>query len=99
MRNDCILKQIHRFFGSQRSVQELSAAATPYYEDHLPSGFRLYAGRTTDRVDWVFYAQFFNAFNRHRFTSINANADNATFGVPSGFSSPRHIQFGTRFLF
>ncbi|MCU1323972.1 MAG: hypothetical protein JWM43_3621 [Acidobacteriaceae bacterium] len=55
--------------------------------------------RITDRVDWVFYAQFFNAFNRHRFTSINANADNAAFGVPSGVSSPRHIQFGMRFLF
>lgn len=55
--------------------------------------------RITEGVDWVFYAQFFNAFNRHRFTTINANADNASFGVPSGVSAPRQIQFGTRFLF
>lgn len=53
----------------------------------------------TEHLNWIFYSQFFNAFNRHRFTTINANADNASFGVPSGVSMPRQIQFGTRFLF
>jgi hypothetical protein len=53
----------------------------------------------TEHLNWAFYAQFFNAFNRHRFTTINANADNASFGIPSGVSLPRHIQFGTRLQF
>jgi hypothetical protein len=26
----------------------------------------------TEHLNWVFYSQFFNAFNRHRFTTINA---------------------------
>jgi len=53
----------------------------------------------TEHLTWVFYSQFFNAFNRHRFTTVNANSDNAAFGVPSSVSNPRQIQFGTRFLF
>ncbi|WP_162537995.1 TonB-dependent receptor [Granulicella sp. WH15] len=53
----------------------------------------------TEHLDWIFYTQFFNAFNRHRFTTIGANADNASFGIPSNVSMPRQIQFGTRFLF
>jgi hypothetical protein len=53
----------------------------------------------TEHLNWIFYTQFFNAFNRHRFTTIGANADNASFGTPSNVSNPRQIQFGTRFLF
>jgi hypothetical protein len=52
-----------------------------------------------EHLNWIFYTQFFNAFNRHRFTTIGANADNASFGIPSNVSNPRQIQFGTRFLF
>jgi len=55
--------------------------------------------RLTEHLNWVFYAQFFNAFNRHRFTTIDANSDNAGFGIPSAVSMPRQIQFGTRFVF
>ncbi len=45
----------------------------------------------------TFYAQAFNAFNRHRFTTIDTNFNDATFGQPSGVSQARLVQFGIRF--
>lgn len=55
--------------------------------------------KLTERLGWTFYAQAFNAFNRHRFTGFGTSFGSSSFGVPSGTDSARAIQFGTRFEF
>jgi len=53
----------------------------------------------TERVNWSFYAQTNNTFNRHRFYGIQTNISSTAFGQPSNVSNPRYLQFGTRFRF
>lgn len=53
----------------------------------------------TEKLKWNLYVQMFNAFNRHRFTSINTNFSNASFGQASNPSFPRYVQLGARFEF
>jgi hypothetical protein len=52
-----------------------------------------------ERVSFTLYGQFFNAFNRHRFTSIDSNFRDAAFGQSSSVSQPRLIQIGFRARF
>lgn len=52
-----------------------------------------------ERLTWTWYGQFFNAFNRHRFTGFDTNFNDAGFGQTSGVSDPRRIQIATRFTF
>jgi hypothetical protein len=52
-----------------------------------------------EHVNAHLYGQFFNALNRHRFTSIDTNFNDAAFGQPSGVSQPRLIQLGVRFQY
>ncbi len=56
--------------------------------------------RLGDHVEWSFYSQAFNVFNRHRFGAFGTNVSNlGTFGVASSTSTARAFQFGTRFKF
>jgi hypothetical protein len=52
-----------------------------------------------DRLTWNLYLQAFNALNRHRWTSIDGNIDDAGFGQGTVPSEPRFVQLGTRFEF
>jgi hypothetical protein len=52
-----------------------------------------------ERVTWNLYGQFFNAPNRHRFTTIDGDFTDSGFGESSGVSSPRQVQLGTRVTF
>ncbi|HEY4357765.1 MAG TPA: TonB-dependent receptor, partial [Acidobacteriaceae bacterium] len=52
-----------------------------------------------ERVRWNLYLQAFNALNRHRWTSIDGNIDDAGFGRATVPSNPRFVQLGTRFEF
>ncbi len=52
-----------------------------------------------ERANWELYGQFFNALNRHRYTLIDTNFNNASFGRASSVSQPRYIQVGTRIRF
>ena len=54
----------------------------------------------SEHLQWAFYAQTNNTFNRHRFYGITTNiSSTSTFGRPSNVSNPRYLQFGTRFRF
>ncbi|MBS1813275.1 MAG: TonB-dependent receptor [Acidobacteria bacterium] len=53
----------------------------------------------TERLNWTLGANFFNAFNRHRFTSFNLTWKDAAFGQATATSLPRFIQLNTRFTF
>ena len=53
----------------------------------------------TERFSLETYAQFINAFNRHRFTGIGTTFNTTTFGLVSGASLPRFIQVGIRLRF
>jgi hypothetical protein len=53
----------------------------------------------TERIHWTVGVNFFNAFNRHRFTSFNTTFSDAAFGQSSAVSAPRYIQLSTRFQF
>jgi hypothetical protein len=55
--------------------------------------------RLGERVTWNLYLQAFNALNRHRWTSIDGNIDDAGFGQGTVPSEPRFVQLGTRFEF
>jgi Carboxypeptidase regulatory-like domain/TonB dependent receptor len=52
-----------------------------------------------EHVDWAFYAQAFNVFNRHRFTGFGTAYGAANFGQPNATNAARAIQFGTRFQY
>lgn len=52
-----------------------------------------------ERLNWTLYLQAFNALNRHRWTSIDGNIDDAGFGQGTVPSEPRYVQIGTRFEF
>ncbi|QNI37684.1 TonB-dependent receptor [Edaphobacter albus] len=53
----------------------------------------------TERVTWTIGANFFNAFNRHRFTSFNTTWSDAAFGQSTAVSAPRYVQINTRIKF
>lgn len=55
--------------------------------------------KVREKVTWNLYGQFFNVFNRHRFTSIDGDFTDSGFGGSTGVSSPRRIQLGTRVTF
>lgn len=55
--------------------------------------------RLSEKVNWNLYLQGFNVLNRHRWTSIDGNIDDAGFGQGTVPSSPRFVQLGTRFEF
>jgi hypothetical protein len=55
--------------------------------------------RITERVGLENYFQFFNAFNRHRFNTFDANWSSNSFGRAGSVSLPRFIQFGMRVRF
>jgi hypothetical protein len=65
----------------------------PIYDEDLAVVRRFPIG---EAVQGTFYLQAFNAFNRHRFTSIDTNFNDATFGQPSGVSQARLVQLGLR---
>ena len=52
-----------------------------------------------ERVSIETTAQFINAFNRHRFTDINANFSNTTFGTAAGSSLGRIITLNLKVKF
>lgn len=52
-----------------------------------------------EKVRWSLYLQAFNALNRHRWTSIDGNIDDAGFGQGTVPSQSRVIQLGSRFEF
>ena len=79
-------------------------AAPTYGDARNPSVFNedlsvLKTTRLYDRLTWNLYLQAFNALNRHRWTSIDGNIDDAGFGQGTVPSEPRFIQIGTRFEF
>jgi hypothetical protein len=47
----------------------------------------------------TFYAQAFNAFNRHRFTGFGTSFGSSSFGQPNATNAARAIQFGSRLQF
>lgn len=53
----------------------------------------------TEQVAATLYGQFFNIFNRHRFTGIDTNLSNASFGQAGSVSQPRFVQLGVRIQF
>jgi hypothetical protein len=55
--------------------------------------------RITERLTWTLGANFFNGFNRHRFTSFDTTWSDAGFGQSTAVSEPRFIQLNTRFTF
>jgi hypothetical protein len=55
--------------------------------------------RITEKISWSIGANFFNAFNRHRFTSFNTTWSDAAFGQSTAVSLPRFIQINTRIKF
>lgn len=57
------------------------------------------ATRLSERLTWNLYLQAFNALNRHRWTSIDGNIDDAGFGQGTVPSEPRFVQLGTRIEF
>ena len=65
---------------------------------HPRRGPRRYKTTPTsgEKVASNIYGQFFNASNRHRFTSIDGNFSDSGFGRSSGVSNPRRVQVGTR---
>ena len=88
MLNDCLFEQNHRFFESQRSVQEPSAGVTAYDDDHLLSRFRLYAGRVIGALLVIFFLLGCN-------TSLSAQAScNITSGNynPCNYDTANIIQ-------
>jgi hypothetical protein len=68
----------------------------PIYTEDL-SGIKHFKVR--EGLNWDFYGQAFNVFNRHRFTGISTAFGSSTFGQPSGVSFAREIQIGTRIRF
>jgi hypothetical protein len=79
-------------------------AAPAYGDARNPSVFNedlsvLKTTRLHDRLTWNLYLQAFNALNRHRWTSIDGNIDDAGFGQGTVPSAPRYLQIGTRFEF
>jgi hypothetical protein len=52
-----------------------------------------------EHLVWTFYAQAFNAFNRHRFTGFGTSFGSSSFGQPNATNAARAIQFGTRLQF
>lgn len=79
--------------------------AAPYYQELrnfpvLTEDFSiLKATRITEKVNTELSTQFINAFNRHRFTEIDGNFSNASFGRVRSASLPRLIQMGLRVRF
>jgi hypothetical protein len=55
--------------------------------------------RLGEHVNWTFYAQAFNAFNRHRFAGFGTSFGASDFGQPNATNAARAFQFGTRFQF
>lgn len=55
--------------------------------------------RVTETKRLQFRAEAFNAFNTPNFGDPNAQVGNVKFGVISGASRPRNLQFGLKFLF
>jgi hypothetical protein len=53
----------------------------------------------TDRVNSVFRMEFFDAFNRHRFTGFNTSVGQPGFGQAGGATGPRSIQASLRVTF
>ncbi len=53
----------------------------------------------TERVNSIFRMEFFNAFNRHRFTGFNTSAGEPGFGQASTTTAGRSIQGNLRFTF
>jgi len=55
--------------------------------------------RIAEHLNWSFYAQAQNTFNRHRFYGIQTSISSTAFGSPSSVSNPRYLQFGSRLRF
>ena len=53
----------------------------------------------TEKVTGLFRMEFFNAFNRHRFTGFNTSAGDPGFGQASNTTGARSIQANLRFTF
>ncbi len=68
------------------------------YQEDLSVVKRFTLGKG-ERVTWSWYGQFFNAFNRHRFTAIDSVFSNVAFGQPTSVSQPRFVQIGARIQF
>ena len=52
-----------------------------------------------EKVSGIFRMEFFNAFNRHRFTGFNTSAGDPGFGQASNTTAGRSIQANLRFSF
>ncbi len=52
-----------------------------------------------ERANFEIQAQFFNAFNRHRFVNFEPNFSSPNFGATRGTNLPRFIQLGAKMTF
>jgi len=55
--------------------------------------------RLTEKLTWTIGANFFNAFNRHRFSAFDTTWSDAAFGQATTVTQPRFVQINTRFAF
>jgi hypothetical protein len=55
--------------------------------------------RITEKLNLQFRAEFFNVFNHTNFGNPNTNLNSGNFGIITGASPAREIQFGLKLLF
>jgi len=68
----------------------------PVYTEDFSASKRI---PITEALNFELGANFFNAFNRHRFTSFDTTFSDAGFGQSTAVSAPRYIQLSGRLQF
>ena len=58
-----------------------------------------FQNRITEKLNVQFRAECFNVFNHTNFGNPNTNLNSGNFGIITGASAAREIQFGLKLLF